>query len=265
MTVTPPVDSLIKGNGDPNVPVIEEEDVLVHEITMARKLGELGALRQRRADAIKRLELAHVRLARRILKAVEHMVDLENDKTRKGSSVKRQTSGSSGDSINASEEEDSALLVSTLKPYTIKYRSDPPQHLPTVWDALLSLPKELLDPYQPLMGKLKRKSKKSPLMDYEMTRVRVLTTRLQIRLAKPLEEYDAASTAFVTFVDTVTARRALSELAAHPLRPLTCLTQWAPDWTDVMWPRLSKEIYRSQTLRGWITSFVIWLFILFWM
>jgi lipopolysaccharide export LptBFGC system permease protein LptF len=81
---------------------------------------------------------------------------------------------------------------------------------------------------------------------------------------KDLEEYQAASTAFVSFKDARTARLALRILDNHPKRTLACHTLPAPDWTDLLWPRLGRSVYRSELVRSWVTFFAVWAFTLAW-
>jgi len=81
---------------------------------------------------------------------------------------------------------------------------------------------------------------------------------------KELEEYQAASTAFVSFKDARTARLALRILDNHPKRSLACHTLPAPDWTDILWPRLGRSVYRSELVRSWVTFLAVWAFTLAW-
>jgi len=81
---------------------------------------------------------------------------------------------------------------------------------------------------------------------------------------KELEEYQAASTAFVSFKDARTARLVLRILDNHPKRSLACHTLPAPDWTDLLWPRLGRSVYRSELIRSWVTFFGVWAFTLAW-
>lgn len=81
---------------------------------------------------------------------------------------------------------------------------------------------------------------------------------------KDLSEYQAASTAFVIFKDARTSRLALKILDSHPKRSLACHTVPAPDWTDLLWPRLGRSVYRSELVRSWVTFIAVWAFTLAW-
>jgi hypothetical protein len=133
--------------------------------------------------------------------------------------------------------------------------------------VLHSIPRELLDPYQALthlkVTSVWRK-KNAPLIDYLTTKLVYLTMLLDDARDKGLEDYQPASTAFVSFKDARTARLALRILDNHPKRSLACHTMPAPDWTDLLWPRLSRSVYRSEVVRSWVTFFAVWAFTLAW-
>lgn len=102
------------------------------------------------------------------------------------------------------------------------------------------------------------------MIDYLTTKLSYLTLRLDEARAKPLSSYSASSTAFVTFKDARTARLALKILDSHPKRSLACHTVPAPDWTELLWPRLAKSVYRSEFVRGWVVYIGVWAFTLVW-
>jgi len=131
--------------------------------------------------------------------------------------------------------------------------------------VLHALPRELLDPYQALthLTSLFR-DQNAPLIDYLTTKLSYLTLLLDEARSKPLSSYSASSTAFVTFRDARTARLALKILDSHPKRSLACHTMPAPDWTNLLWPRLGKSVYRSEFVRGWVVHLGVWAFTLAW-
>jgi hypothetical protein len=131
--------------------------------------------------------------------------------------------------------------------------------------VLHALPRELLDPYQSLthLTSLFR-DQNAPLIDYLSTKLSYLTLLLDEARSKPLSSYAASSTAFVTFKDARTARLALKILDSHPKRSLACHTMPAPDWTNLLWPRLGKSVYRSEFVRGWVVYLGVWAFTLVW-
>ncbi|WWD17764.1 hypothetical protein CI109_102205 [Kwoniella shandongensis] len=204
----------------------------VDEVILVRKLGTLISLRSRRHDVLKKLEVAHVNLAKKVLAAVE--------KDRKGGKREGQLEAALGRFLDGPQED-------------------------TVWDALHGLPRELIDPFQSLthLTSLFR-NQNAPLIDYLTTKLNYLTVLLEEAKNRPLESYPAASTAFVTFKDAKSARLAHKILDSHPKRSLACHTAHAPDWTDLLWPRLGKSVYRSEFVRGWAVYLGVWAFTLVW-
>jgi len=117
----------------------------------------------------------------------------------------------------------------------------------TIWDALLSLPRSVLDPYQPLihLNSLFR-GKTVPTIDYYTAKLRVLTSLITEARLLPLNGYDPVSTAFVTFETPKDARRACKYLAVHPDNPLVCTVSMAPLYEDVDWTRIMKLPYNLE-------------------
>ena len=117
----------------------------------------------------------------------------------------------------------------------------------TIWDALLSLPRSTLDPYQPLihLNSLFR-GKTVPTIDYYTAKLRVLTSLITEARSLPLNGYDPVSTAFVTFETPKDARRACKYLMVHPDNPLVCTVTMAPLYEDVDWTRIMKLPYNLE-------------------
>lgn len=117
----------------------------------------------------------------------------------------------------------------------------------TIWNALLSLPRSVLDPYQPLihLNSLFR-GKTVPTIDYYTAKLRVLTSLITEARSLPLDGYDPVSTAFVTFETPQDARRACKYLAVHPDNPLVCTVSMAPLYEDVDWTRIMKLPYNLE-------------------
>ena len=117
----------------------------------------------------------------------------------------------------------------------------------TIWDALLSLPRSVLDPYQPLihLNSLFR-GKTVPTIDYYTAKLRVLTSLIVEARSLPLSGYDSVSTAFVTFESPKDARRACKYLAVHPDKPLVCTVSMAPLYEDIDWTRIMKLPYNLE-------------------
>ena len=111
----------------------------------------------------------------------------------------------------------------------------------TIWDALLSLPRTVLDPYQPLIHlNLLSRGKTVPTIDYYTAKLGVLNSLITEARSLPLSGYDPVSTAFVTFKTPKDARRACKYLAVHPDNPLVCTVTMAPLYDDVDWTRIMK-------------------------
>ena len=150
----------------------------------------------------------------------------------------------------------------------------------TVWEVRLSfflvigeliqqvfhrLPKPLLDPYQALMHlpiTAAFRKTNAPTIDYLTTKLAYLTMLLDEARSKPLEDFSSSSAAFVVFKDARTARYALRVLDNHPTRTLACHTQAAPNWVEVLWPRLGTSVYRSGIVKGWVVFLGVWAFTL---
>lgn len=225
----------------------------VDEVILVRKLGSLISLRDRRNKVLKELELvsvhsarltqAHVKLARRVLSAVR----------------RHKQSHKPHDRLDA--------LTAELGQYV----DDEPEQLghskETVWEVLHRLPRELLDPYQslthlPITSAFRKTN--APLIDYLTTKLAYLTLLLDEARSKPLEDFATSSAAFVTFRDARTARLALRVLNNHPKRSLACHTHPAPNWVEILWPRLGRSVYRSGFVRGWVVFLGVWAFTLAW-
>jgi hypothetical protein len=117
----------------------------------------------------------------------------------------------------------------------------------TVWDALLSLPRSSLDAYQPLVNLSHLfRGKTVPSIDYYTAKLNLLTSLITDNRAKAVDDYDAVSTAFVTFADPADARRACKYLAVHPDDPLACLVTMAPMYQDIDWIRVMKSTYKGE-------------------
>jgi hypothetical protein len=129
----------------------------------------------------------------------------------------------------------------------------------TVWEALLSLPRSTLDAYQPLIHLNQLFSGKVvPSIDYYTTKLNLLSSLITENRAKPAAEFDATSTAFVTFADPADARRACKYLAVHPNNPLACLVTMAPMYSDIDWTRVMKSSLKVEFVKDWVVSLGVW-------
>jgi hypothetical protein len=117
----------------------------------------------------------------------------------------------------------------------------------TIWDALLSLPRSMLDPYQPLLNLNSLfRGKTVPAIDYYTAKLNLLTSMITEHRARAVVDYDPVSTAFVTFANPNDARRACKYLAVHPNNPLICSVTMAPPYEDVDWIRIMKLPFRVE-------------------
>ncbi|PPR04094.1 hypothetical protein CVT24_010667 [Panaeolus cyanescens] len=136
----------------------------------------------------------------------------------------------------------------------------------TIWDALLSLPRDSLDAYQPLVNLSHLfRGRIVPSIDYYTAKLNLLTSLVTENRAKAATDYDAVSTAFVTFVDPADARRACKYLAVHPNNPLACLVTMAPMYSDIDWTRMMKSTFKGEFVKDWVVSLGVWGFTLFWL
>ncbi|KAG0700120.1 hypothetical protein DFH29DRAFT_933566 [Suillus ampliporus] len=136
----------------------------------------------------------------------------------------------------------------------------------TIWDALLDLPRSVLDPYQPLIHlSVIFRGKTVPSIDYYTAKLNILTSLITQNRARAATEYDALSTAFVTFKDPSDARKACKYLAVHPNNPLACLVTMAPQYEDIDWTRVMKSTYRTDIVKDWVVNIGVWGFTIFWL
>ncbi|KAK7056871.1 hypothetical protein VNI00_002588 [Paramarasmius palmivorus] len=136
----------------------------------------------------------------------------------------------------------------------------------TVWDALLSVPRSSLDPYQPLVNLSHLfRGKTVPSIDYYTAKLNLLTSLITENRAKPVNKYDPVSTAFVTFAKAEDARRACNYLAVHPHNPLQCMVTMAPQYQDLDWQRVMKSSFNAEFVKDWVVSLGVWAFTLFWL
>ncbi|KZP31510.1 hypothetical protein FIBSPDRAFT_972262 [Athelia psychrophila] len=151
-------------------------------------------------------------------------------------------------------------------PAPVARKASAPPAGQTIWDALLSLPRDTLDPYQPLT-KLSRRfnAPTVPSIDYYTAKLVLLTDRIHESRSKHPTEYEPVSTAFVTFSDPHDARRACRSLAVHPNNPLSCMVTMAPGFEDIDWYRVMKSTYKAEFVKDWVVDFGVWVFTIFWL
>jgi len=151
----------------------------------------------------------------------------------------------SGTRLGSNSSSDSGCETS-YPPADRQDRDSHPVHA-TVWDALLSLPRCMLDPYQPLVNLSHLfRGRTVPAIDYYTAKLNLLTSLIVENRSKAITDFDPVSTAFVTFANPADARRACKYLAVHPNNPLTCLVTMAPEYQDLDWNRVMKSSFRVE-------------------
>ncbi|CCL99716.1 uncharacterized protein FIBRA_01738 [Fibroporia radiculosa] len=255
--------------GKPDTPVIDR-------VILVRKMSELASLLERREEVLSLLETAHIKLAKRALASVSQI--MANNSLSPGHILADE---------EAIGEERTELLIRTLGIYVspsssgvqpgqkrrIWHRKDwrKDTNLPSivphssVWDALLSLPRSVLDAYQPLihLSTLFR-GHTVPSIDYYTAKLDLLTSLITEKRAQAFRDYEPTSTAFVTFADPADARRACKFLAVHPTNPLQCFVTMAPAYEDLDWLRLMKPSFRVEFVKDWLVNLGVWGFTTFW-
>lgn len=117
----------------------------------------------------------------------------------------------------------------------------------TVWEALHSLPRSVLDSYQPLI-QLSHFSHgpSAPEIDSFIAKLNYLTDLITENRARAIEHHPPVSTAFVTFSDPRDARRACRYLSSHPDSPINCVVQMAPSFEDLDWTGIMKSTFKAE-------------------
>lgn len=266
-----------------NPPEVEEQDApAIEKVVVMRKMTDLASLMERREDVLRKLEVAHINLAKKTLIGVrDHLVAeggeklvLEPKPRRK--SMFRKRRGGDLEATPAPEPLDQKhmkTLVTTLAPFVDHFqvggRSE--SHIErtsayaTVWDALYSLPRASLNAYQPLVNlKSLFQGATVPAIDYYTAKLGLLTALVHEKRSRQHEEFEPASTAFVTFCTPGEATRALEALPSHPRNPLECVTVPAPDYEDLDWYRVMKRALKTEFVTDYIVNMGVWTFTCFW-
>lgn len=240
------------GSSDPFLPSP------VQHVELVRKMAGLNSLVERRDAALAKLEVAHLELAQNVLVAL-------GNKEKDGAFVVEKTP-------------DDLVLAQHLAQYV----KVPPHRLgrrstdPTMakssaqrvgdssfWHDLSSLPRTLLDPYQPTtrIGAGPYKGEVVPTVDLLLTKLNLLTALVDAARQLPESEWDPTPVAFVTFRDPRQARLVWRELADQ-VAPRVHL---APERRDLIWDRLMHTTYAARVVRSAGVGGFFWLFTVFWM
>ncbi|KAG2033743.1 hypothetical protein BDR03DRAFT_1094176 [Suillus americanus] len=272
------------------IPSLNLENVPpIDRVVIARRMTELASLLERREEILRRLEGAHIRLAKNALLAVyslKHRHGSGEDTTVPRRARASDVENEPNQTHIGHQNNDTDLLVRTLSPFLVDYEltskfarprrklilksevdpaTDSIDPHKTIWDALLSLPRNILDPYQPLIHlSVFFRGKTVPSIDYYTAKLNLLTSLITQNRARDATEYDAVSTAFVTFKDPADARKACKYLAVHPNNPLACLVTMAPQYEDIDWTRVMRSTYRVDILKDWVVNIGVWGFTIFW-
>ncbi|KAG2153124.1 uncharacterized protein EDB93DRAFT_1136745 [Suillus bovinus] len=261
----------------------------IDRVVIARRMTELASLLERREEIIRRLEGAHIRLAKKALLAVHNAKHGHGSLAKEDTAMSRRARTSDveigcSQAHDRQQNSDTDLLVRTLSPFLVEHQSTsnfPSSHKlslkmedsatdniephKTIWDALFSLPRSILDPYQPLIHlSVFFRGKTVPSIDYYNAKLNLLTSLITENRARAATEYDAVSTAFVTFKDPADARKACKYLAVHPNNPLACLVTMAPQYEDIDWTRVMRSTYRVDIFKDWVVNIGVWGFTIFW-
>ncbi|PWN50853.1 hypothetical protein IE53DRAFT_368546 [Violaceomyces palustris] len=131
----------------------------------------------------------------------------------------------------------------------------------TVWEALATVPRELLDPFQPAtrLSALFR-GQTVPTIDYLLTKLNLLTALVTEMRSRPPTSYEPTSTAFVTFRDPRQARMVWRELKSQ----IVVKVRLAPEVKDLDWERLMRTSFTGDLVRGFGVNVAFWGFTIFW-
>ncbi|KZT41882.1 DUF221-domain-containing protein [Sistotremastrum suecicum HHB10207 ss-3] len=263
----------------------------IERVYIVRKMTELQSLLHRREEVLKKLELAHISLAKETLVAVK----AEMDRIDRCEEV-AQRAVSDDDKKQSETERNSHMpkMLEVLGPFVREFGVKPPLSLRrlkrrltslftrseknvqptsskekapdgTIWEALHSLPREALDPYQPQVSLSSIFSRrKVPAITYYTLKLGLLTKLVEEHRSQEPTSFPAASTGFVTFANPYDAAKACRSLAKHPNNPLACITIPAPEYEDLDWSRLMKSTYTTEFVRDWVVSFGVWVFTCLW-
>lgn len=257
----------------------EQDPPAIEKVVVMRKMTDLASLMERREDVLRKLEVAHVNLAKKALLGVKEHLAAEGGeklvlepKPRGKSRVHKRRDVEAAQHPEPLGEKEMKILVTTLAPFVDHFAlGRPDTHreqtsaYATVWDALYSLPRTSLNPYQPLVNlKSLFQGATVPAIDYYTAKLGLLTALVHEKRSRQHEEFEPASTAFVTFGTPRDAQRALAALPAHPRNPLECVAVPAPDYEDLDWARVMKRALKAEFVTDWIVNLGVWTFTCSW-
>ncbi|KDN44067.1 hypothetical protein K437DRAFT_274687 [Tilletiaria anomala UBC 951] len=200
--------------------------------------------------------------------AEDKMADLElgDSKTRTSSSPDKRAGAGEGlkaDVKNWNEQEALEELTCRLARFVPCNTTGAARRKPseTIWEALADVPRELLDPLQPVtrLSALFR-GQTVPTIDYLLTKLNLLTALVTEMRSRPPSSYEPTSTAFVTFRDPRQARMVWRELDSQ----IIIKVRMAPEVKDLDWERLMRTSFTGDLVRGAGVNAFFWAFTIFW-
>jgi len=260
---------------------------LITTIVLVRRQAELNAMYAKYMDVLHELETAHVQLARNVMKWAEIKArdqELAKDGLLPPISpfewTKLHTSSKTKKAyeLEHSFREGDEVLLSSLKPF-LSSNTTPPLDLHgnpmSIWTVLHHLQHDhpnLLDRFHPLKRLSRFKNQSVPAIDYWLTKLNIQMSLIDDLRARP-EQFEAASTAFVTFErveDAIRAKREMSwrhprtKAIMHGGKALEFRVKPAPEARDLHWDQLVIVSLHSDLLRGTILQVVIWTGTIIW-
>lgn len=260
----------------------------VQSVILVRKMGELSAMLNRRADILQQIEAAHISLAQAVLQKVSQQQrrkrngkdgahdDRPQHKGLMPSFLRRRRRSkdeqSSDDAAQMSGHHTPLdELASRLAKYCKEGGSrhsqstngllDENNQSSSVWETLAEVPRSLLDPYQPVTRlSVLFRGQRVPTIDYLLAKLNLLTALIAEMQARPPSDYEPTSTAFVTFRDPRQARMVWRELNSQ----LVMKVKLAPEVKDIDWDRLMSTSFTGSLVRGFTVNAFFWAFTILW-
>lgn len=213
------------GNQSPSTP-----PRLISEIIIVRKHAELNELFNKYRAVQNDLESTHIVLVERVMAFVQHQVDEEArrargepekekplwKKLRPSLKMFKTKAEVQSEEAKRLEREGDEKLVAALRCY-LPGGSPPldsnnqPKSIWETFHELHATTPTIFDRFQPLIKLKKFRRQAIPAIDYHLSKLNLLGTLIEDKRANP-EQFEAASSAFVTFERAADARRARKDL-----------------------------------------------------
>lgn len=247
---------------------------LIANIILVRRYQPVNTQYKKRTAVQGDLESAHTRLVLNVMQFVREKVELETCPAKQStwSRLARRPLVVAGESdVEREAKEGDDLLVSTLRGYLPG--GSPPLdkkgQAESIWVTLHTLPRHLLDRFQPLIKLKHFRGQRIPALDYHLSKLNLLTALIEDHRAHP-ESFKPSASAFVTFTSVVDARRAIKEVGKSRLalskrgerkqgNLVECRVEMAPEVRDLIWDRLVVVSLSGDILRGILFQSLIWI------